>query len=114
MRCPCCPDTKSCLTLCDRTVRSTPGFPVLRHLPEFAQTRAHGGIHPSHRLLPLVLRPPVFPRIGVFPREMSLGLWEAWKHSHEPGGLSAHPPERRAGPEPSPADTARAAAESEG
>ena len=34
---------------------STPGFPVLHHLPEFAQTHVHWGgdaIQPSHPLLP--------------------------------------------------------------
>ena len=29
------------LTLCRPVVCSTPGFPVLHHLPEFAQTRVH-------------------------------------------------------------------------
>ena len=34
---------------------STPGFPVLHHLPEFAQTHVHqvgDVIQPSHPLLP--------------------------------------------------------------
>ena len=30
-----------CLTLCDSTVRSTPGSPVLHDLPEFAQIHVH-------------------------------------------------------------------------
>ena len=34
----CCSVTKSCLTPCDPTDCSTPGFPALYHLPEFAQT----------------------------------------------------------------------------
>ena len=33
-----CLVTKSSLTLCDPVDRSMPGFPVLRSLPEFAQT----------------------------------------------------------------------------
>ena len=33
--------TQSCPTLCDPMNCSTPGFPVLHHLPELAQTRAH-------------------------------------------------------------------------
>ena len=36
-------------------VCSTPGFPVLHHLPEFAQTHVHGAddaIQPSHSLSP--------------------------------------------------------------
>ena len=33
-----CSVTQSCLTLCDSMNCSTPSFPVLHHLPEFAQT----------------------------------------------------------------------------
>ena len=36
-----CSVSKSCLTLCDPTDYSTPGFPVLHHLLEFTQTHAH-------------------------------------------------------------------------
>ena len=32
---------KSCLTLCDPMNCSMPGFPVLHHLLEFAQTHVH-------------------------------------------------------------------------
>ena len=41
-------------TLCDPMDCSTPGFPVLHHLPEFAQTRVYwvgNAIQPSHPLL---------------------------------------------------------------
>ena len=44
---------QSCLTLCNPMECSTPGFPVHRHLPEFAQTHVHrvsGIIQPSHPL----------------------------------------------------------------
>ena len=34
----CCSVTQSCLTLCNPMDCSTPGFPVLHYLPEFAQT----------------------------------------------------------------------------
>ena len=34
----CCSIAKSCLTLYDPMDCSMPGFPVLHHLPEFAQT----------------------------------------------------------------------------
>ena len=47
--------TKSCLTLCDSMDYSTPGFPVLHFLPEFAQTHVHwvGDVfQPSNPLLP--------------------------------------------------------------
>ena len=37
----CCSVAKSCLTLFDPMDYSTPGFPVLNHLPEFAQTHVH-------------------------------------------------------------------------
>ena len=47
--------TKSCPTLCDPMDCSTPGFPVLLCLPEFAQVHVHwvgDAIQPSHPLLP--------------------------------------------------------------
>ena len=50
-----------CLTLCDPMDCSTPGFPVLHHLPEFVQTHVHwvnDAIQPSHPLLPP--SPPAF------------------------------------------------------
>ena len=34
-------DAQSCTTLCDPMDFSTPGFPVLHHLPELAQTHVH-------------------------------------------------------------------------
>ena len=49
-----CSITKLCLTLCNPTDCSMPGFPVLRYLPEFSQTRVHwvcDAILPSHPLL---------------------------------------------------------------
>ena len=45
---------QSCLTLFDPMKRSTPGFPVHHHLPEFTQTHVHqihDAIQPSHPLL---------------------------------------------------------------
>ena len=51
----CCSVTKSCLTLCDPKVCSTPGFPVRHYLPKFAQTHVHwvsDAIQPSHPLSP--------------------------------------------------------------
>ena len=36
-----CSVTQLCLTLCDPMDCSTPGFPALHYLPEFAQTRVH-------------------------------------------------------------------------
>ena len=37
----CCSVAQSCPTLCDSMDCSMPGFPVLQHLPEFAQTHVH-------------------------------------------------------------------------
>ena len=50
-----CSVIMSCLTLCDLTDCSMPGFPVLHYLREFAQTHVHwvcDAIQPSHPLLP--------------------------------------------------------------
>ena len=49
----CCSVTKSCPILCDHMDYSTPGFPALYYLPEFAQTDVHqvnDAIQPSHSL----------------------------------------------------------------
>ena len=50
----CCSVAQFCLTLCDPMDCSMPGFPVLHHLPELAQTYVHrvsDAIPPSHPLL---------------------------------------------------------------
>ena len=50
-----CSAAKSCPTLCSPMDYSTPGFPVLHYLPEFAQVHIHwvsDAIQPSHPLLP--------------------------------------------------------------
>ena len=50
-----CSVMQSCLTLCDPTDCSTPGFPVLHYLLEFAETQVHwvsDAIQPSHPLSP--------------------------------------------------------------
>ena len=66
----CCSVAKLCPTLCDPMDCSTPGFPVLHYLPEFAQTHMHwvsDAIQPSH---PLLLSSPsafsLFPTSGSF------------------------------------------------
>ena len=49
----CCSVALLCLTICNPTDCSTPGFPVLHYLPEFAQTRVHwvsDAIQPSRPL----------------------------------------------------------------
>ena len=50
-----CSVTQSCPTLCNPMDCSTPGFPVLHYLLEFAQTHAHqvyDVIQPTHPLSP--------------------------------------------------------------
>ena len=45
----------SAMSVCDSMDCSTPGFPVLHHLPELPQTHVHGvdeAIQPSHSMLP--------------------------------------------------------------
>ena len=71
----CCLVTKLCLTLCEPVDCSMPGFPVLHHLPEFAQThvqRGRNAIQPSHPLLPILLLPSIFQNIRVFSNEPTL------------------------------------------
>ena len=61
--CCCCSVTKPCPTLCNAMDCSTPGFPVLYYLPEFAQTHVHwigDAIQPSHPLSPPTTSPPAF------------------------------------------------------
>ena len=65
---------KSCLTLCDPMDCNMPGFPVLHHLPEFAQTHVHRVSDPSNHIIlcrPLLL-PPIPPSIRVFSNESAL------------------------------------------
>ena len=53
--CCCCSDAKSCPTLCNPMNCSTPGFPVLYYILEFAQTHVHwvgDAIQLSHPLSP--------------------------------------------------------------
>ena len=66
-----------CLTLCNPMDCSTPGLPVLHHLPELAQTHVHwvgDAIQASHPLLPLLLLPSIFPSIRVFSNEPALRI----------------------------------------
>ena len=73
----CCSVAQSCLTLCDPMGCIMPGFPVLHHLPEFAQTHVHwdsDAIQPSHPLS--FPSPPVFnlSTIRVFSNESVLHI----------------------------------------
>ena len=67
----CCPVAKSCLILWDLMNCSTPGFPLLHYLLEFAQTHVHqvnNAIQTSHPLLPRPLSscPQTIPETGSF------------------------------------------------
>ena len=69
--------TQSCLTLCDPMNRSTPGLHVLHQLPDFTQTHVIESVMPSSHLIlyhPLLLLPPIPPRIRVFSSESTLRM----------------------------------------
>ena len=54
---------------------STPGFPVLQYLLEFAQSHVHclgDAIQPYHPVHPLLFLPSIFPSIRVFSHESAL------------------------------------------
>ena len=56
-------------TLCDPMDCTMPGFPVLHHLPELAQTHGHwvsDVIQPSRTLLSPSPQPSIFPNIKIF------------------------------------------------
>ena len=70
---PCCCSSvaQSCPTLCNPMNCSTPGFPVLHHLPELAQTHVHlvsDTIQPS--------RPPSSPSLTAFSLSQHQGLFQ--------------------------------------
>ena len=65
-----CSVMKLCLTLCNSTDCSTPGFSVLYHLPEFDHTHIHwvgDAIQPSHPVTPFSSCPQSFPTSRSFP-----------------------------------------------
>ena len=72
----CCSVAQSCLTVCDPTDCRTPGFPVLHHLPQLAQTHVHwdSDYHPAISVLchSLLLLPSIFPSIRAFSNESAL------------------------------------------
>ena len=67
----CCSVAKLCLTLCDPMDCSTPDFPVLHYLPEFAQIHVHWcqWCHPtvSSSVAPFSSCPQSLPPSGSFP-----------------------------------------------
>ena len=96
----CCSVAQSCPTICDPMDGSTPGFPVLHHLLELAQTYVHwvgDAIQPNHPLSPFLHLPLIFPSIRVFSNESALHIrWsKCWSFSfsispsNEYSGLSS-------------------------
>ena len=74
----CCSVTKSCQTLCSPMDCSTPGFPVLHYLPEFAKTQLSiESVMPFNYLIVcclLLLLPSIFPSIRAFSDESALHI----------------------------------------
>ena len=67
---------QSCPVLWDPMDCSTPGFPVLHHLLELAQTHVHRVGGAMHLILchPYLLLPSIFPSIKVFSSESALHI----------------------------------------
>ena len=73
----CCPVPQLRLTLYNAMDCSTPGLPVLHHLPESTQTHGYwvsDAIQPSRLWSPLLLLPSIFPSIRVFSNESPLHI----------------------------------------
>ena len=72
----CCLVAQLCPTLCNSMDCSTPSFPVLHHLLEFAQTQVGDAIQHLIFCRPLLLLPSIFPSIRVFLIMQESGLTE--------------------------------------
>ena len=86
--CCCCSVAQPYPTLCDPMDCSTPGFPILHHLPELAQTHVHwvgDAIQPSHPLLA-----PSTPALN-FSQHQGLFQWVSYSHQVATGLASALP-----------------------
>ena len=71
----CCSVAQACPTLCDPVDCSTPGLPVLHHLPDLLKLTSIESVMASNHLTlcrPLLLLPSVFPSIRVFSSESVL------------------------------------------
>ena len=82
-----CSVTQSCPTFQSPHGHSTPGCPVLHHLPELAQTHVIKLVMPSiHLCHPFLLLPSVFPSIRIFVNESALhtGRPKIWSLSLSP------------------------------
>ena len=77
MACCCCSVAQSCPTFCDPMDCSTPGFPVLHHLPSLLKLMSIELVMPSNRLIPwnsLLFLPLIFSSIKVFSSELALHI----------------------------------------
>ena len=71
----CCSVTQSCPTTCNPMNGSTPGFPVLHYLLEFAKPMSIQSVMPSNHLIlchALLLLPSIFLSVRVFSNELTL------------------------------------------
>ena len=82
----CCSVAQSYPTLCDPMDCSTPGFPVLQHLLELAQTVSTESVMPSKHLIlchPFLLSLSIFPSIRIFSNESVLHIrWPKYWSFH--------------------------------
>ena len=85
--CCCCSVAQSCSTLCRPMDCSTPGFPVLHYLLEFAQTHVHWLNDTIHLILclPLLFLPSIFPSVRIFSNELALHIRWPKYWSFSPG-----------------------------
>ena len=91
----CCSIGQLRLMLCTPMDDSTPGFPVLYHLPELVQTHVIDLVMPSNHLIlchPLLLLPSVFPSIRVFSNKPVLHIrWpKYWNFSFSIGSSNEY------------------------
>ena len=82
------------LTLCDPMNCSTPGLPVHHQLPLLTLMPIESVMPSSHLILcrPLLLLPPISPRIRVFSNESTLHMrWLRWSFSFNISPSNEHP-----------------------
>ena len=92
-----CSAIQSCPTFCNLMDSSTPGFPVLHHLPELAQTHVlwvSDAIQPSHLVALFSFYHESFPASGSFPTSQHLGsqVKTTSGKKRATGSSKAHPP----------------------